>query len=432
MEKKTIGQFIAALRKANGMTQKELAEKLNVSDKAVSRWERDENAPDLSLIPVIAEIFGVTSDEILRGERAAVSETVQEYHSEKSRKQVAHLLENTKTRFKIMSLISIGIAGVGLIMAMVINLGFLRANLGFFVACIFFLAAFLCEGIFLTLQLSSLKLQDEDDEENFVGFARTRGMLRRGFATTVVGIACMIAFCLPLMEVEDAYWGLTLDYWIREGAGFALITAVVGAIVILIVSVKGAGDYWGTDEKERARNKRKLHYIKLTAIMIAATAIVEVGSAWLIVENDWFLEKTTFDTVEEFVKFMETPMNMYDTYNNSIEIMETEAMTDADLGDDDRVASDEVPAYRDYDELLGEDGEVICKYVNRNHTVYQIMYSSKEDGYLPIQVITWSAYTQRNEFINDVAVPIFGIIYLAEIAIGIWMYFTDKKKRNIR
>ena len=42
MEKKTIGSFIAALRRANGLTQKELAEKLNVSDKAVSRWERDE------------------------------------------------------------------------------------------------------------------------------------------------------------------------------------------------------------------------------------------------------------------------------------------------------------------------------------------------------------------------------------------------------
>ena len=41
MEKKTIGSFIAALRRANGLTQKELAEKLNVSDKAVSRWERD-------------------------------------------------------------------------------------------------------------------------------------------------------------------------------------------------------------------------------------------------------------------------------------------------------------------------------------------------------------------------------------------------------
>lgn len=41
MEKRTIGQFIAALRKANGLTQRELAEKLNVTDKTVSRWERD-------------------------------------------------------------------------------------------------------------------------------------------------------------------------------------------------------------------------------------------------------------------------------------------------------------------------------------------------------------------------------------------------------
>lgn len=51
MEKKTIGRFISTLRKANGMTQKELGEKLFVSDKTVSRWECDECAPDLSLIP---------------------------------------------------------------------------------------------------------------------------------------------------------------------------------------------------------------------------------------------------------------------------------------------------------------------------------------------------------------------------------------------
>ena len=91
MEKRTIGQFIAALRKASGMTQKELAEKLNVSDKAVSRWERDESAPDLSLIPVIAEIFGVTSDEILRGERACAKEPAAEGNSEKGRKQIINL-----------------------------------------------------------------------------------------------------------------------------------------------------------------------------------------------------------------------------------------------------------------------------------------------------------------------------------------------------
>lgn len=50
--------FIAVLRKAGGMTQVDLAEELNVSDKTVSRWERGEGAPDLSLIPKF--LFGLS------------------------------------------------------------------------------------------------------------------------------------------------------------------------------------------------------------------------------------------------------------------------------------------------------------------------------------------------------------------------------------
>ena len=46
-----------------------MADRLNVSNKAVSRWERDECSPDLTLIPAIAEMFGVSCDELLRGER---------------------------------------------------------------------------------------------------------------------------------------------------------------------------------------------------------------------------------------------------------------------------------------------------------------------------------------------------------------------------
>lgn len=71
MDKKSIGSFIAALRKAKGMTQKDLAGLLHVSDKTVSRWEVGEGTPDLALIPVLAEVFGVTCDELLRGERRA-------------------------------------------------------------------------------------------------------------------------------------------------------------------------------------------------------------------------------------------------------------------------------------------------------------------------------------------------------------------------
>ena len=71
MTYKSIGSFLAELRKEKGLTQKELADFLNVSDKTVSHWECDKYSPDISVIPVLAEFFGVTCDEILKGEKKA-------------------------------------------------------------------------------------------------------------------------------------------------------------------------------------------------------------------------------------------------------------------------------------------------------------------------------------------------------------------------
>ena len=75
MEKKTLGSFISALRRAQGLTQQEVADRLAVSNKAVSRWERDEAMPDITLLPAIADLFGVTVDELLRGERMREAQT---------------------------------------------------------------------------------------------------------------------------------------------------------------------------------------------------------------------------------------------------------------------------------------------------------------------------------------------------------------------
>ena len=156
MEKKTIGTFIAALRKASGLTQKQLAEKLNVSDKAISRWERDECAPDLSLIPVIAEIFGITSDELLRGQRNNPDQPQPEVSEKRNEKQLQHLLKDVKTKYQIRSTISIGIGIVGLMAAMICNFGFNRAYIGFGVASVFILAAVICQTIFTILAFSAV------------------------------------------------------------------------------------------------------------------------------------------------------------------------------------------------------------------------------------------------------------------------------------
>ena len=113
MEKKTFGIFLAALRKANGLTQKELADQLNVSDKAISRWERDESLPDVSLLPVIADIFDVTVDELLRGERkCAVSESnreASEKEIDKSKKRVATIMKGCISSFMQWNILVTGI-----------------------------------------------------------------------------------------------------------------------------------------------------------------------------------------------------------------------------------------------------------------------------------------------------------------------------------
>ncbi len=64
--KKTLGTMIAELRKQNGMTQLELAEKMGVTDKAVSKWERDLSCPDINSLPNLAEILGVSVEELMQ------------------------------------------------------------------------------------------------------------------------------------------------------------------------------------------------------------------------------------------------------------------------------------------------------------------------------------------------------------------------------
>ncbi len=64
-----MGKFIASLRKEKNMTQKDLADKLYVSDRAVSKWERGLNFPDITLLKKLSEVLGVSLTELLNGER---------------------------------------------------------------------------------------------------------------------------------------------------------------------------------------------------------------------------------------------------------------------------------------------------------------------------------------------------------------------------
>lgn len=65
--KKSLGALIAEARRKKGMTQLELAEKMGVTDKAVSKWERDLSCPDVNSLPQLAEVLGLSIEELLQG-----------------------------------------------------------------------------------------------------------------------------------------------------------------------------------------------------------------------------------------------------------------------------------------------------------------------------------------------------------------------------
>lgn len=71
MNKHSIGKTIAELRKAKGWTQIELAERLNISDKAVSKWESEAGYPEITMFPKLADLFGVSIDYLMTGKRCS-------------------------------------------------------------------------------------------------------------------------------------------------------------------------------------------------------------------------------------------------------------------------------------------------------------------------------------------------------------------------
>lgn len=88
MMKKTLGMMIAELRKEQGMTQAGLAEKMGVTDKAVSKWERDLSCPDINSLPNLAAELGVSVDELMQFRKEASA-------SKKSPKEIIDLVFKT-------------------------------------------------------------------------------------------------------------------------------------------------------------------------------------------------------------------------------------------------------------------------------------------------------------------------------------------------
>lgn len=122
-----IGVFIANLRKEQEMTQKQLAERIGVSDKTISKWECGNGLPEMSSIPILCEALGINMNELLSGERLA-----EEAYSQKAEENMMTLMKETEEqkRTNRNSFITLGFCLVGVIMALVLSMFFVPVHGG--------------------------------------------------------------------------------------------------------------------------------------------------------------------------------------------------------------------------------------------------------------------------------------------------------------
>lgn len=137
------GKFIAALRREKGLTQQELAERLYVTAKTVSRWENGNYMPPIDTLPALSEILGATIVEIIAGERLPEEKSEQAQQQALNEAESQFSLEEKKAYYKKKWLRERGIFPLIIMVGIAISMVAAAIN-GFWWA---FLIEAVCEGV---------------------------------------------------------------------------------------------------------------------------------------------------------------------------------------------------------------------------------------------------------------------------------------------
>lgn len=439
MEKKTIGGFIAALRKANGMTQKDLAERLNVSDKTVSRWERDDGSPDLSMIPVIAEIFGITCDELLRGERKSPADRaelpVENESTPKGEKQRQRILKSTLSQYRTYTYIAMEISAVGMIAALICNLAFLKAVLGFLIGAIFFVGSIVCQAVFLNRAF--LSVEDAGlDAADLSQFKHSAILLaQKSIGLTVA----FIGFTFPLI-LMDAYVGLSADNMLIFGLIGAAVFLGLYAVILFYVNgslVKKGVYSFDENQAQIYRHNRSLK--KKCAIGFISALVITLAVHAFGIEMIWSARNlasgTTFHDYESFVEYMEQDIP-YGSESYRIDLF-TSAQESAAVPESQIESAAENPIWYDSNgneiseqealtrTLEDKNGKIVCTYLKRNESVVSMRYSAKDGTVLPITVFTEGEYRSANA-LSGIITTAYCILYPIELLAVILIYFRKR------
>lgn len=300
MAKRTIGEFLAILRKSRGYTQQQAADLLGVSNRTVSAWETDRAYPDITILPEIAALYGTTADEIIRGEHAG--ECVEPERDAVTQAQYRRAL--TREGFENIFAAALGICGAAImfILALIGSIETVAAVLFSVLAVAVMAAACVLFTVFYKKTLSSAAVFPQDGaltqrQKNFI-FIAVGNSLRSLFVCGAVWLLCgMLTFAIIAITnpygngiITGGAYKFTVFGW-----SCILVPVIAGVAAIYTSRLKYSAQvkkYCGEEVRGMQKYNDRL-LLKCSAVaacpIIALTVLIFMDAALMVKDNVFFI-----------------------------------------------------------------------------------------------------------------------------------------------
>ena len=417
--KMTLGAFIAHLRKEKELTQKQLSEILGVSDKTVSHWEREESAPDISILPFLAGTLGITVDELLAGERRAADipvNTTPEFIPS----TVTDKIKNGYNMFKIANVIS---AAISLFSTIICSgaLYFYRfmtfdssANYFSFLSTV--VSVFVSAVLTVIFNLIfTTKLDNTSDEHNRYRFIANR----ISTLNIYLGIVCISAN----LVFSGRY-------------GFIFIAITMALCLILEFALKN--NALSVNKAFENERKKTIYFLRKSCATLCAILVIIGSCGHFYISEIWYpseVAKVIYST-DEFKEYMETPvLKPEDIYIAEEATTATAPPTTAPAISPEMqspvvtITPNQNTDNTKTESVYDNNGNEVVTFIYANKAVYNYAYNHETHSF---HIITYGSKSRAEaidrfrHYTLDFLMPLY---YAVAIAISLIVY--KKKKNNI-